>query len=1288
MKRIEFLCGLLFIFFMIQLSTASTYSNENTGSSDTPSIGNKDYHIADGSSPIPLISNVIENPSFEEYNPNGGPSDWGYWGSAYQEPIAAYQDFTANGSYAGVLKGQGNILSDAYPELNQYPSMPYAYIKDNVSLDFFWYVSSNPDLDIYSRCTVRVQMATESWSYYDLYYDLSYNYFSSRTNDSDDGFYDMNSTIQEWHKFSRNITDDYEKIPEFGSIDPTLRVYQIELVANSPSIATGLLEIVFDDFTLRNSTFDGFLVNGDFEQGNENAWGKDSASQSYISSTNDKTDGEYAVNMTTKITHPDSYSSLSLYYGVPDYPEGYYAEESGSCVLDFDWKYNDYHLAGSSQEVYLTIRARNQTYGYPYFSFICYLGQGNDMIQSSNSTQYTYFPAEGFGIRNVWHHETIDMYELFNEKGITNVSLIEFQFYSQSSDTVGVFTELLIDNFKLWTYPLGDPGFEQDWLISPSQPITGWQHWTGSYDNYELTDEAHSGNWAANISAVDGQQTGIYRDTNGFPVDSGLFTDFWWYLSIFGEDSYSYVDILIQFQAGYELHYIVGADTYYISTSSNGTYDAFYFVEGLNEIGVWHNLNRNITNDLNATFGEGPGSWNLTRVILMIYAASGAEIVAHFDDMHFQDRLGPMVHIVEQITPTPMYYDAVLVRVTATDTSSRMGTVNIHYHDGASWNVVGTTFTNDGYEGWIPSIDYGTTVLYYVNATDQSNQFTVEDNDGSYYSYVPGDDVNPEVTINTPLDTVEVDLTVDIEVDATDDGSGVAFVKIYDGVTLLYNDTSSPYGFSWNTRTVANGTHTISAVVHDYAGLTNTDEIQVDVQNDVAPPTLSTIMLNPSSPEHDDSVEVSVGVADFTEVDTVLLYYRIGSGDWQNVEMISASPLYSADIPAAGWNTVVQYYVVANDTFGQTESMGSEMSPYSYTVADLTAPFVNVTSPENGEIVSGSVTITVDSNDAGSGIAFIEFYDGETLLYNDSTYPYEYEWDTEATNRGAHTLTIIGHDNAGLNTSEEIILYVVQSDIEAPEFSDIQLTPGVPQYGETVQASVAITDRSGIDNATLYYKIGDASWQSTSMTTSSSLYKAEIPAADWGTIVLYYIESFDESGNLGSVGNETSPLSYTVGDNVLPTLSVSGPPSSTILNGSILFSVSGSDEGSGISELQILVNGVAEASSTSVPLTFTWDTTTVANGFYTLTFQIEDGAGNTASVEVEYEVNNPEGFGALIATFDNLMSEYGFFIGAGAMLGLFIVGKIFSRRRAAKAVAGGSAKKGKKSKKAPKKKSK
>ena len=40
--------------------------------------------------------------------------------------------------------------------------------------------------------------------------------------------------------------------------------------------------------------------------------------------------------------------------------------------------------------------------------------------------------------------------------------------------------------------------------------------------------------------------------------------------------------------------------------------------------------------------------------------------------------------------------------------------------------------------------------------------------------------------------------------------------------TLGAEDTTSPYSVSWNTTTVANGTHTLTAVARDAAGNTTT----------------------------------------------------------------------------------------------------------------------------------------------------------------------------------------------------------------------------------------------------------------------------------------------------------------------------------------------------------------------------------------------------------------------------------------------------------------------------------
>jgi len=55
---------------------------------------------------------------------------------------------------------------------------------------------------------------------------------------------------------------------------------------------------------------------------------------------------------------------------------------------------------------------------------------------------------------------------------------------------------------------------------------------------------------------------------------------------------------------------------------------------------------------------------------------------------------------------------------------------------------------------------------------------------------------------------------------------------------------------------------------------------------------------------------------------------------------------------------------------------------------DTTPPAVSITSPKDGAVVSGVVTIKVDASDSG-GIAKVEFYVGDSKLGEDSSKPYE-----------------------------------------------------------------------------------------------------------------------------------------------------------------------------------------------------------------------------------------------------------------------------------------------------------
>jgi hypothetical protein len=68
------------------------------------------------------------------------------------------------------------------------------------------------------------------------------------------------------------------------------------------------------------------------------------------------------------------------------------------------------------------------------------------------------------------------------------------------------------------------------------------------------------------------------------------------------------------------------------------------------------------------------------------------------------------------------------------------------------------------------------------------------------------------------------------------DNVGVAGVQFrVDGVNVGSEDTSSPYSVSWNSASVANGNHTITAVARDAAGNTTTSNgVTVNVSNAVS----------------------------------------------------------------------------------------------------------------------------------------------------------------------------------------------------------------------------------------------------------------------------------------------------------------------------------------------------------------------------------------------------------------------------------------------------------------------
>jgi len=100
-----------------------------------------------------------------------------------------------------------------------------------------------------------------------------------------------------------------------------------------------------------------------------------------------------------------------------------------------------------------------------------------------------------------------------------------------------------------------------------------------------------------------------------------------------------------------------------------------------------------------------------------------------------------------------------------------------------------------------------------------------------------GDTVPPVTSLTAPAAGATVSGTVNVTANATDNVGVVGVQFKVDGSDLGAEDTSSPYSVSWNTTTVSNGVHTLTAVARDAAGnQTTAATVSVTASNTAPPP--------------------------------------------------------------------------------------------------------------------------------------------------------------------------------------------------------------------------------------------------------------------------------------------------------------------------------------------------------------------------------------------------------------------------------------------------------------------
>ncbi|KGJ91586.1 Ig-like domain-containing protein [Thalassotalea sp. ND16A] len=495
-------------------------------------------------------------------------------------------------------------------------------------------------------------------------------------------------------------------------------------------------------------------------------------------------------------------------------------------------------------------------------------------------------------------------------------------------------------------------------------------------------------------------------------------------------------------------------------------------------------------------------------------------------------------------------------------------------------------------------------------------------------SATPPDVTPPTVSLTNPNQNAIIAGTITVSATAVDDVAVAAVEFFIDGLLvgqLLSTAPASLFTGSWDTTSVLNGTHNLTAQAVDAAGNVGTSlSVSITVQN-TAPPvsdpiatTFSDRLQGNAINNHNLTIDAA-GIVDVNlswdddRADPLLTVF-----DPNNNVVAIQGGLQPIQISFTATIAGVYVFEIQNQNNMRkadyvlqiTHTAGSAPPPDT----DITAPDVSLLSPAEGSKVSGSITNSATASD-NVGVTQVQFFVDGVLLGTDTTAPYSASWNTTSVTDGAHTLTARAFDAAGNTGFATAVNVTVDNSPPALNITS-------PADGATVSAAVTITatgsDPSGVTQVQFFVDgvllstdtvaPYSTSWNTTSVTDGAHTLTARA------------------SDNAGNTGTSTS-VNVTV-DNSGPAVNITSPAGGATVSAAVTITAAASDP-SGVTQVQFFVDGVLLSTDTVVPYSASWNTTRVTDGAHTLTAQASDTVGNTeistsVNVTVDNSVPQPE----------------------------------------------------------------
>lgn len=322
----------------------------------------------------------------------------------------------------------------------------------------------------------------------------------------------------------------------------------------------------------------------------------------------------------------------------------------------------------------------------------------------------------------------------------------------------------------------------------------------------------------------------------------------------------------------------------------------------------------------------------------------------------------------------------------------------------------------------------------------------------------------PAISISSPSNGASVSGTVSVTT-TTADNVSIAGVQFFlDGQPFGLEDVSAPFTMSWDTRTVTNGSHTLSARARDIAGnVTTSTDVSVTVSNaaDTTAPVVD--FLYPATGSRVSGTAILSAFAS-DNVGVVGVQFKQQGNNIGSEQTLSPYQV--------AWNTTT----VSDGTYSVTatarDAAGNTSTATASITVDNTAPTVISRSPAAGatDVSPGSnITATFGESMQPGSYAFVLRDSGggvvtATVSYDDATRTVTLNPGQDLGLGETYTVTLSnGKDLAGNTMATVSWTFTTNGTVTNASFWNGSATPSNPSIADSAAIELGIKFQSTVE---------------------------------------------------------------------------------------------------------------------------------------------------------------------------------------------------------------------------------